>query len=317
MDFVQINRHFVPLKKDEELNVEIGRLWGYGRADWLDWAALVTKRRVILLAEAQSGKSAEFRAQADALTNEGHAAFIVSIEDLADDGLEDSLDAAGVAVFQSWCVGGAPGWFFLDSIDEARLNSKSLNRALRNFGRELAQAGERAHVYISCRVSDWRGSADRQVIERLLPAYEVPIAPEADADQVARLLAPVFDKKQKQNLQTPVVTKATELLILRLAPLVTDQCRLLAAAAGVQDVAAFIWEIQRSGLDAYTDRPGDLLELAEYWNDHRRTTMSASSRRSLSRIICGTVSVSLTLMLVGRRRGPSEWTSKREQWTAW
>jgi hypothetical protein len=146
MDFVQLNRHFAPLKKDEELNFEIGHLWGYRLGDWLDWPALRKRKRVVLLAEALSGKSAEFRAQADALTAQGCAAFIVSIENLADAGFENALDAASFAVFQSWRGTDAPAWFFLDSIDEARLNRKNFDLALSRFGRDLGQASERART---------------------------------------------------------------------------------------------------------------------------------------------------------------------------
>ena len=75
------------------------------------------------------------------------------------------------------------GWFFLDSVDEVRLRHKSLERALRRFASELGHGLRRAHVFVSCRVSDWQGEEDRAVINRLLQAFKetpasLPVAPD-------------------------------------------------------------------------------------------------------------------------------------------
>jgi hypothetical protein len=77
---------------------------------------------VVLLAEAASGKSAEFRNQTETLRAAGSHAFFVTIEELADHGFEAALEPAGVEAFEQWRGGTSDGWFFLDSIDEARLN---------------------------------------------------------------------------------------------------------------------------------------------------------------------------------------------------
>jgi hypothetical protein len=39
---------------------------------------------------------------------------------------------------------------------------------------------------------------------------------------------------------------------------------------GVTDVDSFVQAIARQGLDSLTERPGDLLDLAAYWNSHGR-----------------------------------------------
>jgi hypothetical protein len=49
----------------------LGRRYG----GWLTWEGLLKYRRVVLLAEASSGKSEEFRAQTEKLKKEGKAAF--------------------------------------------------------------------------------------------------------------------------------------------------------------------------------------------------------------------------------------------------
>lgn len=271
MDFVDLKRSFVPIGKDEEISLEVARFWGREIAGWLDWPDLLDYWRVVLLAEAASGKTKEFRHQAEAICGQGKAAFFVRIEDLADEGFEHALDPSAIDRFHRWRSDESvdEGWFFLDSVDEARLNQKSLDRALRHFVRELGRALERARVYLSCRVSDWRGSEDRAAIERYLPVTERSALPQS-LDDDAALLDPLF----QVHKSTPAPAKRSksernpkDLIVVRLAPLVPEQQRRLAVAAGVDRPADLVTAIERRGLDSLAERPGDLLDMAAYWND--------------------------------------------------
>lgn len=275
MDFVDLKRSFVLIRKDEEANLEIGRIWGRKIANWIDWPDLLEHRRVVLLAEALSGKTEEFRHQVATLSDNGKAAFFVRIEDLADDGFEAALDPSAVKGFKLWRNGHADeeGWFFLDSIDEARLNHKSLEKALRRFAREIDTGIERAYVYISCRVSDWKGHEDQRAIEKLLPVWKKPTPP-ALLDKDEALLDPIF-KKSRHDVSYSFVEeeakrKYEELLVVQLVPIDTEQRFTLAKAAGIKRPDKFVDEIERNGLDALTERPGDLLDLVEYWKTKDR-----------------------------------------------
>jgi hypothetical protein len=174
MNFIELNRCFVRIEKDREPSLDVGRMWGGKIGGWLDWSDLREHRRVVLLAEASSGKSSEFRNQKDQLCAQGHAAFFVTIEELADHPFEAALDPADLQTFDSWIKGTVEGWFFCDSVDEARLNRKSFEGALKRLARALGPSSERARIFISCRVTDWKGVEDRAFIERLLPAWERP-----------------------------------------------------------------------------------------------------------------------------------------------
>lgn len=271
MDFVDLKRCFAPIEKDQEANLDIGRIWGRRMANWLDWSDLLAHRRVVLLAEALSGKTEEFRHQTEALVAQGKAAFFVRIEDLADDGFEAALEPQASRAFEHWRDGceSIPGWFFLDSVDEARLNNKSLEKALRRFARDIDRGLERAFVYVSCRVSDWKGSDDREAVERLLPVWEQPTPPAQEGDDTA-LLAPIFGPASETR--EPRATKEPKreldtLLVVQLVPLAAPQWRLLAEAAEVERPESFVEAIERNGLDPLADRPGDLLDLAEYWKE--------------------------------------------------
>ena len=175
MNHIDLKRNFVEIKKDEEANIDIGKTWGRKIAGWLDWSDLLKYRRVVLLAEASSGKTEEFYHRAKDLNAHGKTAFFARIEDLADDGFEAALDSSVTQMFANWLMkSDEEGWFFLDSVDEARLNQKSLEKALRHFAKELNSQLERANIYISCRVSDWKGKSDWETVERFLPVWKKP-----------------------------------------------------------------------------------------------------------------------------------------------
>jgi hypothetical protein len=271
MDFTDLDRNFAPLTKDQEPSLDIGRFWGGRYSGWLHWEELLRRRRVILLAEAASGKTEEFRHQCEALQAEGSPAFFLRIEELADQGTETALDGESAKLFEAWLGGSGEAWFFLDSVDEARLNRKSFDTALKRFAKDVGTGLERAHVYVSCRVTDWKGAEDRTTYSRYLPAWKKPIiAPVAKPDDYSALLDPLFEEKE-----TPRTIKVDEteeglndLLVVQLVPLSTEQYRTLATAAGVTGVDAFVQAIAKHGLESLTERPGDLLDLANYWNSH-------------------------------------------------
>src|SRR6266542_1965086 len=76
---------------------------------------------VVILAEAGTGKTHELRETARGLRREGKAACFRRIEELAADGLENALVDGNVEEFSKWLAGHNTAWFFLDSVDEARL----------------------------------------------------------------------------------------------------------------------------------------------------------------------------------------------------
>lgn len=269
MDYVELHRWFAPVRKDQEVNPDIGKLWGPKIHGWIDWEALRSYRRVVLLAEASSGKSEEFRHQARAIASEGHPAFFLRIEELADHGLEAALGPQESESFEIWKARASEGWFFLDSVDEARLNRKSFEGALKRFAREVGAALERTHIFVSCRVTDWKQADDRRAIMDWLPAWQTATVTE-DRSEHSDLLDPIFNQSEqdKQSVAAHEV-KPHELLVVQLVSLDHDQAVKFAKAAGVADTDAFDRELGRGGLEAFQQRPGDILELVAYWNEHK------------------------------------------------
>ncbi len=92
--------------------------------------------RCVILAEAGAGKTEEFRRRASALASQGKPAFFIRIEDIEADFYE-AFEIGEEAQFQSWLQSTGEAWFYLDSVDEARLeNPRTFEKALRRFTKE-------------------------------------------------------------------------------------------------------------------------------------------------------------------------------------
>lgn len=75
MAFTPLNRYFIKVHKDQESSLSLGLGLGWRFGGWLTWDDILQHRRVVLLAEALSGKTEEFRQQAIALRKQGIPAF--------------------------------------------------------------------------------------------------------------------------------------------------------------------------------------------------------------------------------------------------
>lgn len=120
-----------------------------------------------------TGKTIELRERAHILQQQKHHAFFIRLDQLVSGPLNDALEAGDVSPFQRWHSSRDEATFFLDSIDEAKLiKPEAFSDALNHFARDLGRDGlKRARPVISCRVSDWRGQADRYELRR---AFSIP-----------------------------------------------------------------------------------------------------------------------------------------------
>jgi hypothetical protein len=248
-DHVDLKRCFIPVTSDAEPDLAIGRIWGGKYGGWLEWPELLDHSRVVLLAEAQSGKSEEFKNTAATLRNSGRAAFYTSIEQLADGRL--SLSPSEEELFNIWRGGSHEAWFFLDSVDEARLNRKKFEDALRYLAAAVGPALGRANVLVSCRASDWKGNPDLQTILDILPIPRAAPAPAMGLaeDRDTALLDPIFERSEPKQRKPKEEKKAPEVLVVRLVPLTDEQRRAFARAKEMGDADAFMKAIERQGLD--------------------------------------------------------------------
>ncbi len=248
---VPLIRTFSPVAKDTTSSeqTELAVSWGYEEPTC--WAALEKEYRVIILADAGAGKTFETQARAQHMSQQGRTAFFIRLEDL-DENFEDAFEVGDASEFEQWLEGPEEAWFFLDSVDEARLdNPKAFEKAIRRFAKRIKRAYHRAHVYITSRPYAWRFKTDRYLVEQLLPF--APIQSESRISEERSDFSEA-DKPSESVLQ---------LYVLR--PLTLDDIRLFAEHRLASDIDKLIADIQRANLIEVAARPFDLESLLSKW----------------------------------------------------
>ncbi len=91
------------------------------------------------------------------------------IEDIDED-FNLSFEVGDDEAFEAWLSSPDEAWFYLDSIDEARLDDpRTFEKAIRLFARKIKAAQHRAHIVISGRPYAWRSYTDHVMVQKHLP----------------------------------------------------------------------------------------------------------------------------------------------------
>jgi hypothetical protein len=157
--FIDLDRRFLRWSEKDSDAAEVYALLRHYARNGLDWPRLLQHRRVVVLAEAGSGKSEELKAQARHVIANGQFGFYATVQDVARQGLERALGDAGRARLQQWRASDQPGWFLIDSIDEAKLDKISWK--LRFYSSRMASTRRRGTIapHKSFRPGSLRGIA--------------------------------------------------------------------------------------------------------------------------------------------------------------
>lgn len=262
MPTVALDRRFYEWREDADGLAHSRYRAAAGLSDgMLGWPDLLAKRRVVILAEAGSGKTEELTEQACLQTAAGKFAFYATVQDVGRDGLESALRPADRARLNAWRSSSESGWFFIDSIDEAKLDNIRLERALRQIANGIVGAEGRAHIVLSGRHTDWEFARDaRQLNEELPLPLESVAEPVPPLDELIRRVL----RHEKPPEPTPAETP----LIVVMAPLDADKVRAYAAAKNAPELDGLIDAIQASNLWDFARRPLDLDWIVRYWRDH-------------------------------------------------
>ena len=170
MTTVALDRRFYEWSEDADGLAHSRYRAAAGLSDgMLGWPDLLAKRRVVILAEAGSGKTEELTEQARMQAAAGKFAFYATVQDVGRDGLTSALRAADLERLNAWRSSSEPGWFFIDSIDEAKLDNIRLERALRQIANGIVGAEGRAHIVLSGRHTDWEFARDARRLNEELP----------------------------------------------------------------------------------------------------------------------------------------------------
>jgi hypothetical protein len=205
------------------------------------WDALVSatplvktaeRNAIVILAPSGMGKTAELAARAAELRQAGVAAFFMTAVEVGALGVEAAIHEK--SAFQAWRNTSARGVFFIDAVDEARLEGTALEHVLLRFARDVDPATRQLQVVISSRNDIW--AAD-------------------DVRHLVRVLA--------------LPTKDPPVRIVALEPLSRDDVEAYARARGVRDVGAFMVAFVEEELEQLFDlRPPDVRVLVDYWNQN-------------------------------------------------
>ncbi|HWU90945.1 MAG TPA: hypothetical protein VN253_26950 [Kofleriaceae bacterium] len=232
---IELERRFVEFDVSGDVADEAEQV-GWFRTS-VGWPEILRHSCVVVLGEAGTGKTTEFEQRCKLLARGGARAFYVTVEDVAESGLDGTFSAQEHDGFMTWKTSADHAHFFLDAVDEARLSGHRFVTALRKVEQALRGAMTRAHVLISCRVSDWR--------------------PDADLNDVTRRLFPELEEGSKSPVK-----------VYTIAPLDDAQVQALAASFRVPDPERFVREARRATASAYLERPRDIEWLAGYWLQH-------------------------------------------------
>jgi hypothetical protein len=272
-EHIELDRTFWPVEADKEHDPEAIRIMAALGVDrQISWNDLLKEPRIIILGEPGTGKTEELSAITKRLRNAGSPAFFCRIELLQDLDLRQTFVIGTHVEFDAWLTGDQEAYFFLDSVEEARLKSRSaFEIALRRFANAICKGLNRATVIVSCRVSDWQATADLSLFLMHLPKPDKPenVAipksdeiPTEEAEQSAEGVVPDDESKGSE--------KKKEHIVFQLAPLNEQQIHRFAVEKGVHNPNDFIKAIERADAMIFAERPQDLLELIQFWKSNGR-----------------------------------------------
>lgn len=208
------------------------------------WHEIQDERRVLILADPGAGKTFEALAQTRKIHERDKKAFFIRIEAI-DAGFENAFEIGTRDEFIAWLASNEEAWFFLDSVDEAQLETpRALENAIRIFGERIHAARERAHIVITSREDAWQALTDRTLVEQYLPCG-----------------APAESESEEDTRRT----SDPMLKVFRLTGLSEDEIALFAGHYGVGNVSALVDDIRRGNLMTLAERPFDLKALIRKW----------------------------------------------------
>ncbi|BAN22474.1 hypothetical protein [Caballeronia insecticola] len=264
MTTIPLNRQFYEWKESTDWGAYSRYRVAAGFSDGLlGWPELLARRRVVILAEAGSGKTEELAEQARQQAAAGRFAVYATVQDVGRDGLDKALRPADRQRLTAWRNSSEPGWFFIDSIDEAKLDNVRLERALRQIAEGIADGEGRAHIVLSGRHTDWEFARDAQRLKEELPLpRDNPAEPLPTLENLVRQVL--------RNEKRPEPTPAETPLIVVMAQLNIGQVRTYAAAKGAPDLDGLMAAIEAGSLWGFACRPLDLDWIVRYWHRHGR-----------------------------------------------
>ena len=106
---IDLNRTFWPVKDESDYDPDSFRYHSVFGMKADGWSELLQNKRVVILAKAGAGKTAELREAARKLRGEGKSAFFFRIEELAESDLCDAFEEGSLDEMTNWQQTDTPG----------------------------------------------------------------------------------------------------------------------------------------------------------------------------------------------------------------
>lgn len=245
-NYIQLNRRFSPVLSDQNFdvsNLDYSLNMKYGEKN--SWDDLLTEYRCVILAEAGAGKTKEFEECAKRIQADNKYAFFIRIEDIDTD-FVDEFEVGDEDQFNEWLASTDPAWFFLDSVDEARLvNPKQFHKAIKKFAKKIKIATQRCHIYISSRPYSWGFESDEEILN-------------------TELFYGIKEEKDKSDKNEKL---KSGLKIFTLSPLTVEDIKKFCETRSVENIPVLLNQIERYDLLEFAERPFDLESIVDKWRN--------------------------------------------------
>ncbi|ENU09368.1 NACHT domain-containing protein [Acinetobacter calcoaceticus] len=255
MSYIELNRKFSQLLNNGDSNISnTDYSLRESSGGTLTWQDLLAKyNRCVILAEAGAGKTKEFEEQAKKLEKANKFSFFIRIEDIDNDFIE-SFEVGNEDTFVRWLSSTDEAWFFLDSVDEARLEDpRAFQKAIKKFKSKIQTASHRCYIYISSRPYSWRYEEDEKFLDNIIP----------DSSNVG---VDTEDSSNSTN-ETSNHTKKSSIKVVTLSPLGYEEIEQFCKIRKVNNINDLVYEIKRFDLLGLAERPFDLENIINKWNN--------------------------------------------------
>ena len=247
---IGLDRRFIEWGDGDLADPEVIHRWN--SEELVDWESILKRRRVVVLAEAGSGKTTEMKEQARLHQAAGKFAVYATVEDVGIDGLDNALGIQDRTALATWRTSGEDGWLFINSVDEAKRHNVSLEKAIRRIADGVVGAERNAHIILSGRLTDWEFRRDLMHLSDGLPIpNDLTLPPPPTGDE---LLTSALRRERRKEPSRP-----DELpLIVLMASLDEPRIRAFAAEKGLPNLTEFLTQIEVSQSLAFcatTTRP--------------------------------------------------------------
>ena len=256
---VPLNRRFIPWTDKDSGDPEVMSHYLLASREALTWEDLLSKHRVVILAEAGSGKTTELREQVRLSNSADRYTFFTTVQNVGRRGLSGALGRAASLKLEQWRTSDKPAWFFFDSVDEAKANDVRFDDALTEIAEGIEGGAARAHLVLSGRHTDWEFKRD---LERLKTSIAMP-----PADAPAPAIDPnelIVSALRREKLPEPPPPAGAPLVVV-MGALDRTQMEAFARGKGLADIDAFLGALDKGNLLDFARRPLDLDWLVEYW----------------------------------------------------